>query len=59
MVIIDEASQAIELSALIPLKYQPKHTILVGDPQQLPPTVLSQEVSLCMLLSRRGLERFC
>ncbi|KAF7365221.1 hypothetical protein MVEN_00393700 [Mycena venus] len=43
MVIIDEASQAIELSALIPLKYQPKHTILVGDPQQLPPTVLSQE----------------
>ncbi|KAF7346319.1 hypothetical protein MSAN_01859600 [Mycena sanguinolenta] len=43
MVIIDEASQAIELSALIPLKYQPKHTILVGDPQQLPPTVISQE----------------
>ncbi|KAJ7670210.1 SEN1 N terminal-domain-containing protein [Mycena rosella] len=45
MVIIDEASQAIELSALIPLKYQPKHSILVGDPQQLPPTVLSQEAS--------------
>ncbi|KAJ6508793.1 SEN1 N terminal-domain-containing protein [Mycena sanguinolenta] len=43
MVIIDEASQAIELSALIPLKYQPKHTVLVGDPQQLPPTVISQE----------------
>ncbi|KAJ7784568.1 SEN1 N terminal-domain-containing protein [Mycena metata] len=45
MVIIDEASQSIELSALIPLKYQPKHTILVGDPQQLPPTVISQEAS--------------
>ncbi|KAJ7069799.1 SEN1 N terminal-domain-containing protein [Mycena amicta] len=43
MVIIDEASQAIELSALIPLKYQPKYTILVGDPQQLPPTVISEE----------------
>ncbi|KAJ7505328.1 AAA domain-containing protein [Mycena galericulata] len=46
MVVIDEASQAIELSALIPLKYQPKHSILVGDPQQLPPTVLSQEASI-------------
>ncbi|KAJ7095873.1 SEN1 N terminal-domain-containing protein [Mycena belliarum] len=45
MVIIDEASQATELSALIPLKYQPRHSILVGDPQQLPPTVLSQEAS--------------
>ncbi|KAJ6619424.1 SEN1 N terminal-domain-containing protein [Mycena sp. CBHHK59/15] len=45
VVIIDEASQAIELSALIPLKYQPKHSVLVGDPQQLPPTVLSQEAS--------------
>ncbi|KAF7314267.1 hypothetical protein MKEN_00899300 [Mycena kentingensis (nom. inval.)] len=43
MVIIDEASQAIELSALIPLKYQPKYAVLVGDPQQLPPTVISSE----------------
>ncbi|KAJ7109726.1 SEN1 N terminal-domain-containing protein [Mycena crocata] len=38
MVIIDEASQAIELSTLIPLKYQPKHVSLIGDPNQLPPT---------------------
>ncbi|KAF7288567.1 hypothetical protein HMN09_01385800 [Mycena chlorophos] len=43
MVIIDEASQAVEPSALIPLKYQPNHTVLVGDPQQLPPTVISDE----------------
>jgi senataxin len=44
MVIVDEAAQAIELSTLIPLKYKCQRCILVGDPQQLPPTVLSQEV---------------
>lgn len=44
MVIIDEAAQAIELSSLIPLKYNCKRCIMVGDPQQLPPTVISQEV---------------
>lgn len=42
MVIIDEACQAIELSALIPLQYGCKRTVLVGDPNQLPPTVISQ-----------------
>ncbi|CDZ98451.1 helicase sen1 [Phaffia rhodozyma] len=41
-VIIDEAAQAVELSALIPLKYECKRCIMVGDPNQLPPTVLSQ-----------------
>ncbi|KAJ5110215.1 hypothetical protein N7532_002860 [Penicillium argentinense] len=41
-VIIDEAAQSIELSALIPLKYGCSKCILVGDPKQLPPTVLSQ-----------------
>lgn len=45
MVIIDEAAQAIELSSLIPLKNTCTRCIMVGDPQQLPPTVLSQEVS--------------
>jgi superfamily I DNA and/or RNA helicase len=41
-VIIDEAAQALELSALIPLKYHAQRCILVGDPQQLPATVISQ-----------------
>ncbi|KAF7973741.1 hypothetical protein HWV62_14318 [Athelia sp. TMB] len=45
MVIIDEAAQAIELSSLIPLKFSCKRCVMVGDPQQLPPTVLSQEAS--------------
>jgi senataxin len=42
-VIIDEAAQSIELSALIPLKYGCSKCILVGDPKQLPPTVMSKE----------------
>lgn len=46
MIIIDEAAQAIELSSLIPLKYRFSRCVMVGDPKQLPPTVLSQEVSL-------------
>ncbi|EPZ33970.1 AAA domain-containing protein [Rozella allomycis CSF55] len=41
LVIVDEACQAVELSTLIPLKYNPKKVILVGDPNQLPPTVFS------------------
>lgn len=45
-IVIDEAAQAIELSSLIPLKYKCNRCILVGDPQQLPPTVISQEVGL-------------
>lgn len=44
-VVIDEAAQSIELSALIPLKYGCSKCILVGDPKQLPPTVLSKEAS--------------
>ena len=42
MVIIDEACQAIELSSLIPLQYGCRRAVLVGDPNQLPPTVISQ-----------------
>ncbi|KAF5385735.1 hypothetical protein D9757_005459 [Collybiopsis confluens] len=45
MVIIDEAAQAIELSSLIPLKYKCNRCVMVGDPQQLPPTVISMEAS--------------
>lgn len=42
--IIDEACQAIEPSALIPLKLRGvKRLVLVGDPQQLPATVVSME----------------
>ena len=42
-VIIDEACQAVEPSTFIPLKFNCKKCILVGDPKQLPPTVLSTE----------------
>lgn len=45
MVIIDEAAQAVELSSMIPLKYRSTRCVMVGDPQQLPPTVISQEAS--------------
>lgn len=41
-VIVDEACQCVELSALIPLRYGCKKCVMVGDPNQLPPTVLSQ-----------------
>lgn len=41
-VIIDEACQCVELSAIIPLRYGCRKCIMVGDPNQLPPTVLSQ-----------------
>ncbi|KAI9809313.1 MAG: hypothetical protein M1825_002604 [Sarcosagium campestre] len=44
-VVIDEAAQSVELSALIPLKYGCTKCILVGDPKQLPPTVLSREAA--------------
>ncbi|KZV70184.1 hypothetical protein PENSPDRAFT_607629 [Peniophora sp. CONT] len=45
MIIIDEAAQAIELSTLIPLKFDCKRVVMVGDPQQLPPTVISKEAT--------------
>ncbi|KAF2465958.1 tRNA-splicing endonuclease-like protein [Lindgomyces ingoldianus] len=44
-VIVDEAAQCVEMSALIPLKYGCAKCILVGDPKQLPPTVLSKEAA--------------
>lgn len=43
MVIVDEASQCTEPSILVPLSKGVECLILAGDPQQLPPTVISQE----------------
>ncbi|KAJ3119949.1 DEAD-box type RNA helicase, partial [Nowakowskiella sp. JEL0407] len=42
IVIVDEACQSIEISSVIPLRYGAKKCIMVGDPNQLPPTVLSK-----------------
>ncbi len=44
-VIIDEATQATEISSLIPLIFNPKKVIFVGDPDQLPPTTFNQFAS--------------
>lgn len=56
LVIIDEACQATEASCLIPLKFNPKLVVLVGDPQQLPAFVASQS-SEKGLLGRSLFER--
>jgi len=39
LLIMDEASQATELTTLIPFRYEIPQTIIVGDQKQLPPTV--------------------
>jgi senataxin len=41
VVVVDEAAQAVEPSTLVPLCYGAKQAFLVGDPKQLPATVLS------------------
>ncbi|KAI5180654.1 regulator of nonsense transcripts 1 [Nematocida sp. AWRm80] len=53
VVIVDEACQATEPSTLIPLRAKPSKLILVGDPQQLPPTVISQAKGLSYTLFER------
>ncbi|KAJ9064740.1 DEAD-box type RNA helicase, variant 3 [Entomophthora muscae] len=40
-VIIDEAAQSVELASLIPLRFGCRRCIMIGDPHQLPPTVMS------------------
>jgi len=42
VLIIDEASQAVEAETLIPFALDPRKCLLVGDTKQLPATVLSQ-----------------
>ncbi|CAG5097515.1 Similar to Setx: Probable helicase senataxin (Mus musculus) [Cotesia congregata] len=44
--IIDEAAQATELLTLVPTLLRIQRLILVGDPQQLPPTILSNKFCL-------------
>ena len=41
VVVIDEAAQAVEPSTLIPLRHNCRQLFLVGDPVQLPATILS------------------
>ncbi|XP_072285581.1 probable helicase senataxin isoform X3 [Pyxicephalus adspersus] len=40
-VIVDEAGQSCEIETLIPLLHRCSKLVLVGDPEQLPPTVIS------------------
>lgn len=41
-VVVDEASQGVEMSTIIPLKLSCRRLVLVGDPRQLPATVFSK-----------------
>ena len=43
LLVVDEASQASELTTLIPFCHNIPKSILIGDPKQLPPTILSTE----------------
>mmetsp|Transcript_52159 Transcript_52159/g.111022 ORF Transcript_52159/g.111022 Transcript_52159/m.111022 type:complete len:1324 (+) Transcript_52159:87-4058(+) len=49
-VVIDECTQSVEPSTLIPLSRGCSHLVLIGDHKQLPPTVLTEEAK------RGGLE---
>ncbi|XP_057502593.1 helicase sen1-like isoform X2 [Actinidia eriantha] len=57
MVVIDEAAQASEVAILPPLCLGAARCVLVGDPQQLPATVISKAAGT-LLYSRSLFERF-
>ncbi|XP_057823525.2 uncharacterized protein LOC131035819 isoform X2 [Cryptomeria japonica] len=57
MVVIDEAAQASEVGVLPPLSLGAARCVLVGDPQQLPATVISQAAGM-LHYSRSLFERF-
>lgn len=57
MVVIDEAAQASEVGVLPPLSLGAARCVLVGDPQQLPATVISKSAGT-LLYSRSLFERF-
>ncbi|KAL1431374.1 hypothetical protein MTO96_014226 [Rhipicephalus appendiculatus] len=44
-VLLDEATQCTEVEALLSLQYPTSRLILVGDPMQLPATVMSQDAA--------------
>lgn len=51
--IIDEAAQATELLTLVPTLLRIQRLILVGDPQQLPPTILSNVFMIVFYLKKK------
>lgn len=57
MIVIDEAAQASEVAILPPLSLGATRCVLVGDPQQLPATVISKAAG-SLLYSRSLFERF-
>ena len=42
VLVVDEAAQATEPSTMVPMRYNSRHCILIGDPKQLPATVISK-----------------
>merc|ERR1719215_2463359 len=50
-VLVDECTQSVEPSTLIPLSMGCSHLVLIGDHRQLPPTVITEEAK------RGGLEK--
>jgi len=57
MVVIDKATQASEMAVLPPLSLGAARYVIVGDPQQLPTTVISKAAGT-LLYSRSLFKRF-